>query len=416
MDSEIWSESQKKQREVEVRCERIYSSKTYELESCKSEREREQVLHLYRDVHRSYLESSLEGLPQGYSSLDASRPWIVYWITGSLSLLDVSPAPSMMRRVAEFFGRCQDSRGGIGGGPGQLPHLAPTYAAVNAMASLADPVIMEVFDRSATYAFLLRMKHPSGGFRMHEDGEVDIRATYCALSVAKILHILSPALTYRTAEFFGSCQTYEGGFGGEPFNEAHGGYTFCGTAGCALLNDYTHVNTDSLLAWVAHRQMATEGGFQGRCNKLVDACYSFWQGACLPILAERLAERKGGAGEDGRGVQNGNGGCGADSGEGDDAARGTGGAGFWSPEDLQRYLLLCCQDDMTGGFRDKPPMRKDLYHTFYSLAGLSLAQGGGPTVYGGKKNALERLDPVHGVRGDRLRKTLNHFSALPSVS
>jgi protein farnesyltransferase subunit beta len=34
--------------------------------------------------------------------------------------------------------------------------------------------------------------------------------------------------------------------------------------------------------------MQFEGGFQGRTNKLVDACYSFWQGATLPMLQEAL--------------------------------------------------------------------------------------------------------------------------------
>jgi protein farnesyltransferase subunit beta len=30
--------------------------------------------------------------------------------------------------------------------------------------------------------------------------------------------------------------------------------------------------------------MAFEGGFQGRTNKLVDGCYSFWVGALLPLI------------------------------------------------------------------------------------------------------------------------------------
>ena len=30
-------------------------------------------------------------------------------------------------------------------------------------------------------------------------------------------------------------QSHEGGIGGEPWNEAHGGYTFCGLAAAALL-------------------------------------------------------------------------------------------------------------------------------------------------------------------------------------
>ena len=32
------------------------------------------------------------------------------------------------------------------------------------------------------------------------------------------------------------------------------------------------------------RQMRYEGGFQGRTNKLVDGCYSFWQGGAFPII------------------------------------------------------------------------------------------------------------------------------------
>lgn len=36
------------------------------------------------------------------------------------------------------------------------------------------------------------------------------------------------------------------------------------------------------------RQMRFEGGFQGRCNKLVDGCYSFWQAGLLPLLHHAL--------------------------------------------------------------------------------------------------------------------------------
>lgn len=34
--------------------------------------------------------------------------------------------------------------------------------------------------------------------------------------------------------------------------------------------------------------MAVEGGFQGRVNKLVDGCYSFWVGGVFPLLEELL--------------------------------------------------------------------------------------------------------------------------------
>lgn len=47
--------------------------------------------------------------------------------------------------------------------------------------------------------------------------------------------------------------------------------------------------------------MRFEGGFQGRCNKLVDGCYSFWQAGLLPLLHRALhaqgeARGRGGAG------------------------------------------------------------------------------------------------------------------------
>lgn len=37
--------------------------------------------------------------------------------------------------------------------------------------------------------------------------------------------------------------------------------------------------------------MQLEGGFQGRPNKLVDGCYSFWVGGLFPLL-EAIMTRK----------------------------------------------------------------------------------------------------------------------------
>ena len=39
-----------------------------------------------------------------------------------------------------------------------------------------------------------------------------------------------------------------------------------------------------LCSWAAHRQGSFEGGFNGRTNKLVDGCYSFWQGGLFSVL------------------------------------------------------------------------------------------------------------------------------------
>jgi Prenyltransferase and squalene oxidase repeat len=140
-------------------------------------------------------------------------------------------------------------------------------------------------------------------------------------------------------------KTYEGGIGGEPGNEAHGGYTFCGLAAAALAGAAQALDLDSLARWASSCQVISntarlrgahacthptadvkwpvrclscadaellqalarrltnpshscccrrsghpalqgtiEGGFMGRTNKLVDGCYSYWQGGLFPLL------------------------------------------------------------------------------------------------------------------------------------
>ena len=49
-------------------------------------------LILMRRRHVSYLHGGLHTLPSGFISLDASRPWICYWIVHSLALLQ-APLP-----------------------------------------------------------------------------------------------------------------------------------------------------------------------------------------------------------------------------------------------------------------------------------------------------------------------------------
>merc|ERR1711871_44295 len=103
--------------------------------------------------------------------------------------------------------------------------------------------------------------------------------------MGSLTNILTPELSAGTAEWIAKCQTFEGGFGAEPFNEAHGGYAFCAIAVLAILNRLDVANLDALLRWVTLRQMSRSGGFQGRGNKLVDACYSFWQGSIPAVLS-----------------------------------------------------------------------------------------------------------------------------------
>ncbi|XP_062104359.1 protein farnesyltransferase subunit beta-like [Humulus lupulus] len=157
-----------------------------------------------------------------------------------------------------------------------MPHLATTYAAVNSLITIGGHEALSSINRSTLYMFLQRMKQPSGGFRMHDGGEIDVRACYIAISVASILNILDDELVQNVGNYILSCQTYEGGIGGEPNSEAHGGYTFCGLATMILINEVHRLDLSRLIDWLIFRQ-GREFGLQGRNNKLVDGCYSFWQ-------------------------------------------------------------------------------------------------------------------------------------------
>lgn len=72
--------------------------------------------------------------------------------------------------------------------------------------------------------------------------------------------------------------------------------------------------------------MAYEGGFQGRTNKLVDGCYSFWVGAIIPFLQVVIAK---------------------------DPSKATT-EPLFNIGALQEYILLCCQKQGSGGLIDKP--------------------------------------------------------------
>ena len=136
--------------------------------------------------HAAYLMAGLGTLAQGYTSLDASRPWLCYWISHSLEMLGEPHALTGQpaEDVVRFLSRCQvPTTGGFAGGPvpGQLAHLAPTYAAVNTLVTIGTRSALDSIDRKALKSFLLRMKQPNGSFTMHDDGEVRRAILYVTL-------------------------------------------------------------------------------------------------------------------------------------------------------------------------------------------------------------------------------------------
>uniref|UniRef100_A0A1D1Z4B7 Protein farnesyltransferase subunit beta n=1 Tax=Anthurium amnicola TaxID=1678845 RepID=A0A1D1Z4B7_9ARAE len=409
------------------------------------------MLELWRDKHIEFLAKGLRQLGPSYCVLDANRPWLCYWILHSLALLGESIDLDLEDNVVDFLSRCQDDEGGYGGGPGQLPHLATTYAAVSSLITLGSERALSSINRHKMRLFLLRMKDLSGAFRMHDEGEIDVRACYTAISVASSLNILDDEFMKDLGNYILSCQTYEGGIAGEPGSEAHGGYTFCGLATMILIGEADKLDLPSLIDWVTFRQ-GVECGFQGRTNKLVDGCYSFWQGGVLALIQRILSivneQLKSSFLEEGKETVESN--CSTSSshlsGEESDLdehpceadktfnkstegqfsnidfnflERESGWGPLFHSIALQHYILLCCQV-LEGGFRDKPGKHRDHYHSCYCLSGLSLCQyswsknvNGPPlpnTVLGPYSNLLEPIHPLHNVILDKYYKVHEFFS------
>ena len=135
-EEDVYTASSVEQRATEDSCLRLierYETNTSDLDDFPK---------LNRTKTVGFLRKGLKDLSEGYECLDASRPWLVYWILHSLELLGELDAVSAEDKAAvvRFLANCQDPDGGFAGGPGQLAHLAPTYAAVNSLTIIGTEV------------------------------------------------------------------------------------------------------------------------------------------------------------------------------------------------------------------------------------------------------------------------------------
>ncbi|KAL5113512.1 CAAX farnesyltransferase (FTase) subunit beta [Pleosporales sp. CAS-2024a] len=313
---------------------------------------------LQRDRHAPWIFKILGDYPARASGADASRPWMIYWGLQSMTALGLDIHP-YQKRVAHTFSLAQHPTGGYGGGFGQLPHLACTYAAILALAMAGGNDTYDSINRKTMWHYLGRMKQSDGGFTMCQGGEEDIRGAFCALVVLSLLNLPldlpqdAPARGHGLTTFVdglgdwvSKCQSWDGGISAAPGNEAHGAYAFCGLGCLALLGPPQqtlpqYLDIPLLTHWLSSRQCSPEGGYNGRTNKLVDGCYSHWVGGCWAIVEASIP-----------------------------APLAT---PLWNRPALARYILAACQEQK-GGLKDKPGKSSDAYHTCYNLAGLSASQ------------------------------------------
>ena len=383
----------------------------------------------FRLLHYNFAKKLMLQMPGSYSTLDSGYPWLVYWVTNIIAMCkdnyEISHDNKM--QLIQILKELQHEEGGFCGSPKGPAHLISSYAAVMAIVNLNMPEAYEIIDIPKMKNFLLKMKNnqleankePSytdkngiylitrdkenefssyhtaypGTFQNHINGESDLRSTYCAMVIASVLNLInyenltSDPLTKGVVENIKNCQTFEGGLGPEPFCEAHGGYSYCGIATLIILKKLNEIDMNSFLRWLVSRQMTKEGGFNGRTNKLVDSCYSFWQGSIFNLI--HMGDKKFSYDME----------------------------LLYDQLSLQAYILFACQNTHIGGLMDKPGKFPDLFHTNYATAGLSLSQKCLVDNYKVVLNpdlehVFENVNPIYCVPEKNIENALKYYSQI----
>lgn len=328
---------------------------------------------LKSDIHINFLDKVLNGkkpLANHYQRLESGQPWLFFWTTTALSVLNYKlPFPAyILAYLKEMYNE------GFQGSTYQLAHVASTYAAIGCIVNIGTEEAFKLVDKKQMKSFLMKMKKtsvdegsdmtkwnvsPKNAFEMHQNGEFDLRALYCAVAVADILGFANDAdFKEGIGDFISSCQTYEGGISCIQLAEAHAGYTYCGLSALILLGELEKINKEKLIEWYVNRQ-TKEGGFNGRINKRVDACYNFWVGSIGKLLGVDLISANG----------------------------------------VRTYTLCCCQH-AKGGFVDKPLKGNDLYHSCYAPSGLAYYH-----------SELIQMHPLFNMPADKVEKAKKYFKS-----
>ncbi|ORY92956.1 terpenoid cyclases/protein prenyltransferase alpha-alpha toroid [Leucosporidium creatinivorum] len=289
------------------------------------------------------------------------------------------------------------------------PNLIQSYTALLILGILNDDFTR--LNRAGLLRFVARCQMDDGSFAQFpgcpEPG--DPRSTYSAFAMSSILDDWTAVDVDRALHFLETCQRPEGGFATRPFAEPQGGFTYCSIA-CYHLSSRlaSFPNSARHLRWLVDRQVrppprsaddvsdeesddeeqSEQGepkdmaGFQGRSGKDTDACYSFWMTAALRLLRPDLS--------------------------------------LLQPELDQRWLLEC-QHKMYGGIAREPGALPDVYHTYLSLAALSLSVTPSPSsapIASASPSIslpLRPLDPAWNVSLDIAERMRTALAALPKL-
>ncbi|KIM78421.1 hypothetical protein PILCRDRAFT_793478 [Piloderma croceum F 1598] len=320
---------------------------------------------LARVGHAQHCKICLQGLPSSQVDVDSARLALAFYCLGSLDLLN-----SLESRTNDFerqdwrewiWEQHTQGRYGTGFKPSSYmtpshnldnytefdaPHMITTYTALLSLSILKDD--FSRLDRPGLLKFLRACQKDDGSFYTEpgQGGDSDIRTTYCAFAISSMLDDWSGIDVDRAIPYITACRTYEGGYGQSPFCEAQGGTTYCALASLYLAPSSSPIRGEPLTAqqrrqtirWLVHNQ-GQSGGFHGRTEKEADACYCFWCGASLELLGAK---------------------------------------DLVTTSALASFLARC--QFKFGGIAKSPGEHPDPYHTYLSLAAISIHPPGPDTT------------------------------------
>eukprot|EP00010_Vexillifera_abyssalis_P004777 CAMPEP_0201554452 /NCGR_PEP_ID=MMETSP0173_2-20130828/41101_1 /ASSEMBLY_ACC=CAM_ASM_000268 /TAXON_ID=218659 /ORGANISM="Vexillifera sp., Strain DIVA3 564/2" /LENGTH=368 /DNA_ID=CAMNT_0047965731 /DNA_START=32 /DNA_END=1134 /DNA_ORIENTATION=- len=325
-------------------------------------------IKLDKELFIGFLKKHMEILPQPYCAQESHKITLVYFLLASLDALnaiDTVLSKEQKQNIIDYVYGLQiidkenEANNGWRGSYffGFKPdpeckgeekihqhdkiHIAMTYVALCILCILGDD--FSRVNRKGVIGSLKHLQQKNGSFSpITGRSENDMRFVYCAMAISYFLDDWSGVDIDLVCKYVHASQSYEYAFGQGPGQESHGGSTYCAIAAlwlCGRLEQEIAPTKQKLIQWCCERQVA---GFQGRSNKPADTCYSFWIGATLKLLgAHQLIE---------------------------------------TPQ--SRNFSFCCQSKY-GGFGKSPDAHPDVLHTYYGLAGLSIA------------GAPDPVDPIH---------------------
>ena len=332
---------------------------------------RSKELEIFLHDHISYLSKIINQSRESRQWSEGGIPSLALYSLTPFPILGLDKSekfPNVAHCVTTFLLHRKTKYGGFSGYTEDYPNTVINMLAIAAIAICGTEEAYQIIDKEPMYEMLLKLKNKDGSFAASIGMESDLRSTYSALVIASMLNMLTPELTENVVDFVKSCYNYDGGFSPIPHTESHGGYVHCGVGILHMLGHLDDININKTIRYIAMRQDEFSGGFNGRTNKLVDSCYSWWIGTAARILSEHTHAKE-----------------------------------FWNVEAMTRYIVQCSQIH-SGGFCDSPPDPPDPLHTCFALAGLCML-GNGDLI----KEKLVELDTFVPVPKENIEKMREYF-------